>query len=88
MGSSIYDPLWDKLKNLSQKEASEIGVQCTAPRKFHARIRKAVGKRKKLDLIYKLMITPKKARLEIASIGVILHFKLKVSLAELSEEDI
>lgn len=78
--SSIYDPVWERLKALPKKEAASRGVSINAPRHLHARILKAVVKRKWLDVGFKLAVSPAHATLTHASKGVILTFFLTYSI--------
>lgn len=78
MGLSVYDPIWNQLKK-------DKAVSLTANRLLHARIIKAVIKRKWLDLGYKLEIEPRIATLTHSRKGSILTFYLTHSL---TQEDI
>lgn len=77
-----YQPIWDKLKSLTKKDAESIGVSIQAPRVLHPRIIKAVKKEKWKDLGYKLKLEPKTAELETFRKGEIITFFLKFSLVE------
>lgn len=52
----LYQPIWDRLKSLPQKEAKEKGITITAPSALHPRIIKAVKKEKWMDIGYKMML--------------------------------
>jgi hypothetical protein len=75
-----YEPIWVKLKSLSQSEASSKGVSITAPRALHRRIIKAVKKEKWMDIAYKLEIEPRVAVLSHSQKNSILTFQLSFSL--------
>lgn len=51
----LYEPIWEKLKALSPKEASTKGVSVTAPKVFHKRIIKAVKKEKYNDIAFRIL---------------------------------
>jgi len=73
--TSDYDPIWVALKK-------DNICRVSAPRPLHPRIKKAVYKRKDLDLGYKLQLKEKGkvARLSIKSKQSVIEFKLVVSI--------
>ena len=77
MSSSEYDPLWNALK-ASTKKPKQVSI--AANRLLHARIVKAVKKRKWLDIGYKLQIEPRIATLSHTRDGSKLTFFLTISL--------
>ena len=79
-----YEPIWDKLKNLSHEDAQKKGISITALPKLHARIIKAVKKEKWQDAGYKLDLYTrhgKSATLITVRNNAILTFKLSFSLS-------
>lgn len=80
--ASIYDPIWEKLKELPIKEAETVGVKITANRLLHPRIIKAVTKRKLLDIGFKVQIHPMWTVLHPNSAGAIIHFTLEYKAPE------
>lgn len=79
---SKYSPIWESLKK-------DKSCRITAPTPLHARIIKAVIKRKDLDLAYKLELgeANSRARLGYARNGSIIRFWLVVT-KEITVEDI
>jgi hypothetical protein len=75
---SKYAPLWQALKDLSKKPATESakGVSIKAHPLHHARIFKALKKRKTIDIGWKLSIYPKKDVLYHTSVGNVMNIKL------------
>lgn len=68
---SLYDPIWNNLKLKGR-------IDLVANPKLHARIIKAVKKRKWLDMSYKLQIEPNIAFLGHARDGNKLTFILRI----------
>ncbi len=68
---SKYQPIWDQLK-------AEGESRIVAPLPFHARIKKAVIKRKDKDLGFKLELSEqcKYVKLDISTQGNTIRFKL------------
>jgi hypothetical protein len=75
MIESEYEPLWTILK---QKKKLSL----SANRLLHARIYKAITKRKNLDIGYMLEIEPRKAMLSKSRDGSKLTIYLKLSLTQ------
>lgn len=77
---SQYLPIWNKLK-------TDRKVSVVIPQPLHARLIKAVIKRKDEDLGYKLMLgeESKKAKLSYTIEENIIHFKLKIYINGIGE---
>lgn len=71
---SQYQPIWDALK-----QSKECEVRLVAPLSLHARIFKAVKKRRNLDLGYKLLCSERyvKPKLWCKSEGTVLTIGIK-----------
>lgn len=70
---SMYDPIWNTLKSSPTHTASVV-----VNRHHHARIIKAVKKRKYLDLAFKINIEPKVSWLFTTRSGNTLTFHLSI----------
>jgi hypothetical protein len=70
---SMYDPIWDAIKS-SPNHTKSVVVN----RNLHARIIKAVKKRKWLDIPFKVSIEPKTSWLSISRSGNTLTFHLSI----------
>lgn len=78
MKKSRYDVIWDALKK-DRDSKTPVGVKVTAIPQLHARIIKAVQKRKDIDLTYKYVKAEQgfpKVTLISESKGSIITFKL------------
>jgi len=71
-----YQPIWEKLKELTKKPASEqaLGIQIKAHPLLHARIIKAVIKEKYNDQGWRLQIEPQRSRLSYTQQGNVITF--------------
>jgi len=85
MATSEYDPIWNQLKASKQRPKQ---VSIAANRLLHARIVKAVKKRKWLDVGYKLEIEPRIATLSHSRSGSKLTFFLTLSLSPQDLEEL
>ena len=78
MQKSRYDSIWIALKKDRAKQ-TPIGVQISAIPKLHARIIKAVIKRKDLDVTYKFEWSDtgmKPLKLDVKVCGSVITFRL------------
>ena len=83
-----YQPIWEKLKDLSSKEESLLrkGVSVRAHPAHHKRIVKAVTKEKYNDVAWKLTIEPQKSSLSFTVESNVITFYLRKSLSSMDLE--
>jgi hypothetical protein len=81
--SRTYEPIWVRLKEMKETDATHTGVSITAPAALHKRIIKAVIKEKWMDVGYRILLKEqrdKKATLIYKRTNSILTFKLTFTI--------